>query len=307
MPKIDAHLDERKLSLTELQDFLFKSAVPLEDLEDFKGEPLKKILFYWRKMELVPFIVKGVWYKPSFADLLWFKVLDILRQFSYPIDKVKKVVDYFFLDAYRNKVPEKNMKYNQGLLTKKKTAGTILEEEEHLLEQIKLTLAYGGLEDALYLRVNYFTNLIDSFLNDRQEKGILVFLDGSVAEYSGSHYYSHATREVDPLRPHIYISIKYLLEEFIQHKELSEILVQQLLNEEEKKVLQELKKKNLKELTIDLKDGRVTKIKSRSDGTITGEQARQIREILELKNYESITLDTMDEKSLFFKKIKKKV
>jgi hypothetical protein len=112
---------------------------------------------------------------------------------------------------------------------------------------------------------------------------------------------------VDPLRPHIYISIKYLLEKFIQHKELSEILVQQLLNEEEKKVLQELKKKNLKELTIDLKDGRVTKIKSRSDGTITGEQARQIREILELKNYESITLDTMDEKSLFFKKIKKKV
>ena len=81
----------------------------------------------------------------------------------------------------------------------------------------------------------------------------------------------------------------------------------ELLNENEQKVLREMRNKNVKEISIQLDGGKVRKIESTKNGTITGEQAKEIRKILGLGNYEEIRIATMDESSLAFKKIKKKV
>ncbi|HWJ27295.1 MAG TPA: hypothetical protein VNS32_12185, partial [Flavisolibacter sp.] len=227
---------EGLISLSEFHEFLFRTIVPIRDLVDYKGEPIEKILPFWRKSELTPFLPKGKWAGISFADLIWLRILDTLRQFSYPIEKTKKVCDYFFKDAYDHDLPKKNLEYTRDLLAKKKVAGTISEEEVVVLDEIEQDLNDKELLYVLKFKVNYLTNLIIDCLNSGEEKGILIFYDGRVGEHSGQHYYSHAKRIVDPTLPHIYLSITHFLKEFIEDEQLSELVIPQLLNEEEHKV-----------------------------------------------------------------------
>jgi hypothetical protein len=68
-----------------------------------------------------------------------------------------------------------------------------------------------------------------------------------------------------------------------------------------------MKQKNVREIKITLSNGEVKKMETVKGGVITGEQAKEIKRILGLKNYEKIRLQTMDEKSLSFQKTKMKI
>lgn len=303
------HASEQSLiSLSDFRQFLFDPIIPLKVINDHEGEPISKILPYWRKRGLVPFIPAGKHQvQISCADLIWLRILDILRQFAYPIEKQLKVCDYFFRDAYNDKLPEKNFRYNQQLLQKKKVAGTLTEREQQTLDYLEANIKDEVLLYVLRFEINYLTNLVTDCLDTEEERGILIFLDGRVAELYKAEPFTHSNFDVDPTEPHIFISIRHLLKEFIEDEELSKLFVPQLLNEDEKAVLRELKAKNLREVTIQLNDGKIKRIESTKNGVITGAQAQKIREILGLREYEKITLDTMDEKSLSFKKTKKKI
>jgi hypothetical protein len=299
---------ESLISLAAFRQFLFDNIIPLEDLNDFKGAPLNSILPFWRKKRLTPFIPSGKHKQSiSFADLLWLRILDLLREFSYPIDKIQKVCDYFFKDAYYDELPKKNFTHNKNQFLKKKLAGTITENELQTLNFIEESINDDTFIYVLRFQINYLTNLVVDCLESRDDKGILIFKDGSVAELHGIDYYSHRNSIIDPSEPHIFISIRYLLREFIEDKELSSLFIPRILNEDEKKVLKELKSRNVKEITIQMQNGAVRRIESTKGGVITGEQAKEIRGILGLKNYEKITLDTVDEKTISIKKTKKKI
>lgn len=300
--------EEPIISLSDFRQFLFNPIIPLEVVKDHRGEPVSKILPFWRKRELVPFIPAGKHHvQVSCSDILWLRILDTLRQFAYPIEKQLRVCDYFFRDAYKDKLPENNFRYNQELLNKKKLAGTISEGEQQTLEFIEESLKDEVFLYALRFDINYLTNLITDCLDSEEERAILIFWDGRVGEQYLTECKTHADYHVDPTEPHISISIRHLLKEFIHDEELSKLFLPQLLNEDEKAILRELKAKNLRELTIQLKDGNIQRIESTREGIISGAQAQKIREILGLKNYEKITLDTRDEKTLTFKKTKKNV
>ena len=301
-------LEEERISFTEFRQFLFDAIIPIEAIVDHKGEPIAKILPFWRKKGLVPYFPSGKHkVMMSCADLIWIRILDTLRQFSYPIEKQLKVTDYFFRDAYNHELPKKNFQYNQQQLHKKKLAGTITPKEQQTLDFIEQHLDDEVFLYVLRFQINYLTNLITNCLDTREERRILLFMDGRVAEEYGSDYYTHADYTIDPSQPHLTLSVKHLLREFFDDKELRQLIVPHLLTEDEKTVLQELKTKNLRELTIYFKDEKPVRFESTKTGVMTGEQAKKIREILGLSNYEKITLDTLDEKSMTFKKTRKKI
>jgi hypothetical protein len=295
------------ISFLDFNDFIFRPIVPLDDLEDYKGEPLKTILLYWRRHRLLPYL-EGKWLRISFAQLIWLRILDSLRAFGYPLDKMKMVTDYFFKDAYFNKLPKKNFEYNRELLLKKKKVGTIEEKEESILEFIEQSLNDKGLLYSLNFSVNYLTNLILQGITKRVEAGILIFQDGGVGERIGDEgYFTHKPNTlIDPFAPHLYLSITYYLKEFIDDEELSVLFIPQLLNEDETRVLKELRNKNISKLEITLEKGKVKNVVTNKAGVIGGKEAEEIKKILGLNNYESISLSTRDSKTLYFKRTKKK-
>lgn len=295
------------ISFSEFREFMFENIVPIEEIFDFKGEPISTMLPFWRKSELVPFIQKGKHIKLSFAGLIWLRILDTLRQFSYPIAQTKKVCGYFFKDAYDHELPEKNMKHNQKHLLAKKRMGTLSDEEAVMLENIEYFLTDKPMLYMLKFDINYLTVLVSECITDGQERGILIFNDGRVGETDGIGIITHGEYAIDISEPHIYLSITYFLKEFIESEQLSSIFIPQILNDDEKKVLKEIKNRNIKELTIKLKDGKIEKIKSTKEGLITGAKAREIQKILGMRNYQSITLDTVNETTFSFKQTTKKV
>lgn len=298
----DIHL----ISMAEFKEFMYHKIVPLEDLKDYKGEPLEKILYFWRKKELIPFIPKGKKAQVSFANLIWFRILDLLRQFNFPVVHVKKVCDYFFKDAYDNNLPEINLRDNIVHYERKKVAGTISDDELANLAFMKEILADEAFKHILKLDINYLTMLVLNCLDTRVDRGILVFLDGRIAEFDGVHHGSHRKGDViDPTEPHIYISIIYLLRDFIKSTHLSSLVVPQLLNEDERMVLRELKAKNLQTLTVSFQEGRPTRFDATEGGTLSEHQAQQIKELLGLDNYEQIELKTRTQKVLSFKRTRK--
>ncbi len=299
--------DNGLITFSEFREFMFNNIVPLEDILDYKGEPILKILPFWRKNDLIPFIQKGKHLKISFAELIWIRILDTLRQFSYPITHTRTVCHYFFKDAYDHDLPKKNMTYNHKLLLKKKLAGTLTDEEILTLAHLENFLQDEVLLYLLKTDINYLTGIVTECISAGEERGILVFQDGRVGETDGTGLITHAEYLIDRTEPHIYLSIPYFLREFIISDQLSKIFLPQVLNDNEKKVLKEIKDKNVSEVIITLKNGDVEKISSTKEGILTASQARQIKEILCLKNYQKITLDTLNDTTLKFKKTHKKI
>lgn len=299
--------DNDLITFSEFREFMFDNIVPLEDITDYKGMPILKILPFWRKNELIPFVQKGKHLKISFAELIWLRILDTLRQFSYPLQQTVKVCHYFFKDAYDNNLLKKNMEYNQAVLSKKKQAGTLTDEDSRTLDHLENFLKDKVLLHILKTDINYLTGLVTECISNREERGILIFQDGKVAESNGEVLRTHASYKVDITEPHIYLSITHFLKEFIESDQLSTIFLPQVLNDDEKKVLKEMKNKNVKQITIVLAGGKIEKVSSTKEGILTGQQARQIKEILGLRNYQQITLDTLSETTFKFKKTNKKL
>lgn len=294
------------ISLSDFRTFMYDNIVPIERLVDHKGAPLGKMLPFWRRHRLIPFIDKHKMLRLSFAQLIWLRILDTLRVFGFPISKTEAIADYFFKDAYTADLPKQNMEENQKLLLKKKTAGTISEEEERTLLFVENSLNNPVMLYGLKFDINYLTVLLTHAILDQEEYGIMIFDEGRVGESRpGGIVQTHGKYSVSSTEPHLYISVTSLLREFISNEELSQLFIPQLLNEDEKRVLREMRIKNVKEIKVKLHNGRMERIETEKSGTLTAEEAQKIREILALKNYEQITLDTRDEKTIIFKRIKK--
>lgn len=297
--------EEQQITLSEFNEFMFSAIVPIKDIKDHKGEPISVLLPYWRRNKLLPFFQKGKWgIEICFAQFMWLRVLDTLREFGVTIKPMVQICKYFFQDAYDNELPKKNIldlkKTLENNISKKTT-----EDEALLLAEYDRMLSDELLLYGLKFYINYFTNLITDCIKKEEDAGFIAFSDGEVVEYLGEKYFSHRTKDFDLTKPHIRLSIKFFLNEFIQSDELQKIFVPTILNANEKEVLKALRKKNTS-ITIKKREGEIVRIVSTDEGTISDERAKEIRKILGLRNYEEITFSTRDDKTLTFTKTQKK-
>lgn len=301
-------LQKEKFELTEFKNILFEPVIDLAEILDYADRPILLTLPYFRKHNLLPFFPKGKWQlKISFAQLIWLRIIDKLRQFSYKVADMQRLCDYFFKDAYEDNLAKQNIIYNIEQHTKMKIAGTISIEDDKTLTMLRGMENDNVLQYGLNLDVNYLTNLIIQCINQKEDTGILVFPEGKVLEYDSGGFGNHKQEYPDPGEPHFHLSIKYFLKEFIDHEEWSKLIMPRLLDENERKVLKELNNKNIVELRVKKgKDGNI-RLDTIKEDTITGAQAKEIRRILGLGNYEEITMSTRDAKTLHFKKTRKNI
>ena len=285
------------LSLQEFNRSKFDRLIPIYEVGVDRAQ-----IAYWRREGLLPFVEKGKWAKVSFVEAIWILLLDSLRSFGVITSTMQALTDYFINRAYDDHVPRKNLEERKGELERQKLKSGLVENDAKLLAYISSLLQDELLLHSFKYDINYFSNLVTYSIATSTEAAILIFSDGLIVEQSLSGHRTLPGREVDFSAPHIKISLNYYLQEFIQKEELSHfLLLARLFNEDEERVLREMKSKNIHEITIKLSDGKVVRIESTKAGQITGEQAEQIRNILALKNYQSVTIDTRDEKTLSFK------
>ena len=297
------------ITLSEFRDFMFKKIVPITDLLDYEGAPIEKQFPFWRRKNLLPFFPKGkhLDFEVSFIQMIWLRILDTLRSLSYPIGDIEKVADYFFKDAYFDELPKKNITYNKCFLDEKKAKGSLSEEEHQLLKEIDGFLADENLLHVLKFDVNYLSNLVGHCIATSLDAMVLIYANGIVVEQLGQTIFSHKEVDFDLTAPHVQLSIKYYLQEFIDDDSLQFIIMPQILNDDEKYILKELRNDNIKELVIKKNGGKIVRVDIGSDKIISGDKAKEIKKILGLRNYEEITLSTRDENNISFKKRTKKI
>lgn len=295
------------ITISEFLEFLFLHVVPLDKISDFQGNPIRVVMPFWRKKGLVPFIEKGKWVEISFAELIWLRILDDLRSVSFPIDKIKNVVDYFFMDAYDEDLPRRILEYNKHELEKIKLARPLLSNEHHALLHLEHLERYPAIMHAAKLDVNYLTQLVVRSLTEGKQASILIFKDGQVVEKLGNEYQTHRKQLPNLRTLHLELSITHYLEEFIESEQLSQLFLPKVLNANEEKVIREMKNRKVRQITIYMHDGEVKKIESKRAMTFTSEQWLEVKKILGIKNYEKIEVDAIKEKEFIVYKTNKKL
>lgn len=295
-------------SMLDLKVFIFNNDIPLSIIRDKNNESLEKAIRYWRKHDLLPFFPEGKHFgNINLTKLTWLRILETLRSFNYTVENTKKVCNYFFKDAYFDDLPKRNLLKNKESLLAKQLANTLSDEGTVLLEKIDEILRDEKLLYVLKFDINYLSNLLITTLDSNEEAGILIYLDGSVVELSQGKYFSHQTSIKDISEPHIYLSMTHFLKEFISDSELEKFIMPTILDDNEKMVLKELRNDNVTEIKIKKSDNKNIRIETTKSGTITGEQAKKIKQILGLSNYQEIQISTRDEKTLSFKKTNKRI
>jgi hypothetical protein len=304
--KTETEFENNLLSLDEFNQSKFAPLIPIKDIGVIGVE--KAQVAYWRREGLLPFVEKGKWANVSFVEAIWLMVLNDLRRFGVGTDVMKNLKAYFIDRAYRDNVPKQNLLHNKALLQKKKDVGTLSEEDKRTLTIIEQVLGDSKLLHAFQFDVNYFSNLITESVAFKLEAAILIFLDGQVVQQVFGGVQSSNGAEVDFSRPHLRLSLTHYLRTFIHSEELTGfLLLTHLFNEDEERVLREMRNKNVHEITITMKDGKPQRIDAQKNGQLAGAEADRVRQLLALKNYESITLNTRDEKTLMFKKTTKQI
>ncbi len=302
--------ESQKISLETLEykDLIFDKSVPLNGLKDHKGKPLTTIMKYWRRHGLTPFLPKGGWNRISFSDLIWLRMLDDMRRINFPMELMKEVCKYFFEDAYRNNLPKVNLEESKRQLEKKRIAGTLLEHEEIQLNWIKDVLQHPPLLHLYKFSISYLTNLIAKVAKYRQEGTVMIFFSGEVREFIGGVCVSHRDPDIDYYAPHITLSINYYFKEFLDDQALSTILMPKILNDDEIKVIREIRNRNVDTITISLSpEGKLKNISTSKTGSVKSKDLHELVRILATENYVSLKIDSMDGKTFSFTKARKKI
>lgn len=290
------------LTRWEFDQSKYKPMIPFEALDIDK-----KHIAYWRREGLMPFIEKGKNAKLSFIQCIWVMVLDTMRKFKLPLETLKAVTAYFLTRAYEDDLPKRTLQYNYDRLQALSMERPLTPDEGYLLAEVNFSLARKLYLQGYQWDVNYFAFLITDALEGEKEAAVLIFEDGTIGEYLHPHYSTFPEKEIGPNQPHIYIPLQPYLKQFIQSEELAPFLGRTLeLNEDEERVIREMRNQNIREIVIYNKANGTHRIESSKAGVITTEQAAYIRRTLGLHNYERITIETLDEKSLSFKKTRKR-
>ena len=307
---MDNEIQDDLITITEFKEFMYQQIIPIRDIVDHKGVPIHKMFPFWRRHKILPFIPVGKhWFNHfelSFLQLIWLRLIDSLRQLNYPLIHIKILCEYFFKDPWQDDLPEKILLYNKEQY---ETKEKLEPAEQHILNVINQLLEDKDARVTMNYTHNYLSELVAACLNFSKDAGILLYPDGKILEHVGDFYFNHRDQNInfDINAPHIYISIKYFLKEFLNNDELQNIVVSNVLNDDEKTVLEALRNENIEELIIKKEGRTILRIYSSNSNIISGDKAREIKKILGLRNYEEIEISTRDEKTLKFKKKSKRI
>lgn len=266
-----------------------------------------KMFHSWKLDGLLSTIERGKMAKMSFIELMWLYTLDTMRKFGCSRRLMKDVHDYFFTRAYNDKLTVKTYQEKLDYLNSLSRSTVLtydqIEEKKYYEEFLNDEVLLLSIEKD----ITYFYQLVVSCFANNQEVGIIIFEDGSFTTYESRLHLSNKENGIDLSIPHLIIPITHLIKSFIVDKEREKFLESAgLLNDEELNLLKHVRNKNIQKLTIQFnnENHKISKIESEENGFLDDVKVNKIKEVLGLKNYESINLTTRDRKSIMYSRKK---
>ncbi len=271
-----------------------------------------KIFQVWKSKGLVDFIEKGKWARLNLVEYLWLRVLETMRKFGCSVKLMKAMYDELFTKAYKENLAGKNLKSHYDHYKNLSKIRPLTKEELDLVESMEYVYEYPALQMMFRNETSYFSELIQNCLSYKTEAGLIIFEDETFTTFlmPPDNAEREKIREINAAKPHLYIPLINYILEFIDDEEKHVFLTSSgLLNDDEYRVVKEIRNKNVKAITITFKesDHSIERIECDKKGIIKGEDAKKIMELLGLKNYSGIELNTRDGKTLSFTHTEKKI
>jgi DNA-binding transcriptional ArsR family regulator len=104
-------------------------------------------------------------------------------------------------------------------------------------------------------------------------------------------------------KPCLFIPVRSIIEEFLDDDKTEKTAVSiNLLDLKEMKVIEAIRKRDFKEITIKLESKKETIIiEIEKDGNILDQKAKEVKRILGLNEYSEVTIKFRNDKNLYFK------
>jgi len=265
-----------------------------------------KIFHSWKTAGLLPTVPKGGWAKLSFIDMLWLDTLETMRKFGCSKNLMKAVCKKLFYDAYEVNLGNLTLEENHAFLTNLASKRLLSYEEEQYLNSTKQVVNDIVHMSLLNRGINYFYQLVTNCFIENNEVGLVIYLDGSFSSYELTNNVNKGNLNANLSVPHILIPISSFITKFIVDDKKEEFLNQTgVLNEQEHEVIKLIRKKNVKRITVTLNNKVVQKIETEESGLIHESDVDALKQILCMKQYDSIELNSRDARTMSFTKTKR--
>ena len=219
---------------------------------------------------------------------------------------MKAVCKKLFYNAYEVNLGKLTLEENHAFLTNLASRRPLTFQEEQYLNSTKQVLNDIVYMSVLNRGINYFYQLVTNCFIENNEVGLVIYLDGSFSTYELTNNVNKGNLNANLSVPHILIPISSFITKFIIDDEKEEFLNQTgVLNEQEFEVIKLIRKKNVKRITVTLNNKIVQKIETEETGLIHESDVEALKQILCLKQYDSIELNSRDARTMSFTKTKR--
>lgn len=303
--ELEQTINNHGITLQAIEKVYPKLYEPIMNLS-ITGVPARTY-FYWKKSGLIESFgadeSKKGWIKINLIEYLWIKIIVILRDYGVPFEKIKETKEKLFSN------------YMDILITEKDDYIEFLREsnfsEEHISEIIRaLDLVEEEINSSPEEFEIYQTligNLVMGLLL-KNDKGYITLSKGE-DEYDVGYFSIKTMAEfesfVEPYfeKPCLFIPIRSIIEEFLDNAKTEKTAVSiNLLDLKEMKVIEAIRKRDFKEITIKLESNKETIIiEIEKDGNILDQKAKEVKRILGLNEYSEVTIKFRNDKNLYFK------
>lgn len=262
----------------------------------------QKIFSAWKRHGIIPMQENKKWTKANFVEVVWIRMLEVMRRLNCSVTTMQKVYHHFFIRAWEEKLADKNRALQIAAIKDNMRRYGVKVEELYRLHILEALEENPEQKRTLNFEVNYLFELLSKIVLYGGEGGILIDINGDFKEYyTDSNGLSNISSLHLIQEPMITIPISHILAELILDNYGIEFLVKHtFINEDELRVIKELRNDNVASITVSKGEDDTLNISANEKGLITGEQARKIMQILGIKNYSSIELKTRNNSTLSF-------
>ncbi len=307
------------INLDELERTLNKHGITLQAIEkiypklyepkmnlSLTGVPAR-VYFYWKKSGLIESFGKDEskkgWIKINLIEYLWIKIIVILREYGVPFEKIKETKELLYssyIDIIVNFKDEDIQHFRENNISEEKITEAI-----DLIDLIKAEIVSSPDEYEIY------HTLIGSLVMElllKNDRGYITLSKGE-DEYDVGYFSIKTMAEfekfVEPYfeKPCLFIPIRGIIEEFLDDAKTEKIAMSiNLLDFKEMKIIEAIRKRDFKEITIKLENNKEKIIiEIEKDGNILDQKAKEVKRILGLNEYSEVTIKFRNDKNLYFK------
>ena len=305
LKELERTINAHGITLQTIEKIYPKLYEPIMNLS-MTGVPARTY-FYWKKSGLIESFgedeSKKGWIKINLIQYLWIKVIVILRDYGVPFEKIKETKEILFSNYLDILINEKD-DYIEFLRDSKFSEKKI-KEFSRVIDLVKDEFNSSPEEFEIYQTI--IGNLIIELLL-KNDKGYITLSKGE-NEYDVGFFsiktMAELEKHVEPFfdKPCLFIPIRSIIEEFLDNDKTEKIAITiNLLDLKEMKVIEAIRKRDFKEITIKLDSNNETiVIEIEKDGNILDQKAKEVKRILGLNEYSEVTIKFRNDKNLYFK------